>query len=190
MTRANDKAIGFDMDGVIVDNTANKILLAKKFGIDLKPEETVAARIHKVIPDNIMSQIRPLLYDDPEMALTALLVRGAKDGLLRVKESGRPYFLISRRGNPAMAIKLLEGHGIWPAIFNPENAFFVREPEEKNEHAVRLGIDRYVDDEPSVLEKLEDVPNRFLFDQFRQFGELSFSHKKIHSWDELLAEFL
>ena len=37
MPRVNHTALGFDMDGVIVDNTKNKIRLAKQFGIDLNP---------------------------------------------------------------------------------------------------------------------------------------------------------
>ncbi|MDO8467151.1 MAG: hypothetical protein Q7S83_03385 [bacterium] len=184
------KIIGFDMDGVIIDNTANKIRIAKKFGIDLKPEDTPADFIESVVPEDILKEIRPLLYDNPEVALSADLVLGAKEGLGKVKASGVPYFLISRRRNAELAIGLLKKHGIWPTYFNEGNAFFVHKPEEKNEHAIRLGINFYVDDQPSVLEKLTAVPEKFLFDRFGKFGELPFAHKKIASWDELLVHFL
>lgn len=184
------KIIGFDMDGVIIDNTANKIKIAKKFGFDLKPEDTPADFIEGIVPEAILNEIRPLLYDNPEVALSADLVAGAREGLAKVKASGAPYFLISRRRNSELAIGLLIKHGIWPTYFNESNAFFVREPEEKNKHAIRLGINSYVDDQPSVLEKLTAVPEKFLFDRFGRFGKLPFAHKKIASWDELLAEFL
>lgn len=181
---------GFDMDGVIIDNTANKIKLAKRFGFDLKAEDTPADFIETVLPERILAKIRPLLYDDPVLALEAGTVAGAKEGLERVKNSGQTYFLISRRRNPGMAIRLLEKHGIWPTYFNAKNAFFVREPEEKNEHAIKLGIDLYVDDQPSVLEKLTAVKTRLLFDQFGKFGPLPFVNQKISSWEELLSEIL
>lgn len=188
--KVSGRVIGFDMDGVIIDNTENKIRLAKKFGFDLKPEDTAADRIEQVIPESILREMRPLLYDNETTALDASLIDGAKEGLRAIKASGCPYFLISRRRNAVLATKLLQRHGIWPDIFNDSNAFFVYYPEEKNEHAVRLGITRYVDDQPSVLEKLVNVPEKFLFDRFRQFAELPFKHTKIHSWDELLAKIL
>ncbi|MDP1719198.1 MAG: hypothetical protein Q8L24_02115 [bacterium] len=187
---ATGKIIGFDMDGVIIDNTANKIKLAKRFGVDLSPGDTTADFIETIVPEEILAKMRPLLYDDPVMALEASLLDGAREGLLRVKDSGQPYFLISRRRNSPMAIKLLEKHGIWPAIFNEKNAFFVREPEEKNAHAIRLGIDLYVDDQPSVLAKLPAVKTRLLFDRFGKFGPLSFVNGRISSWEELLGHLI
>ncbi len=188
--KATAKIIGFDMDGVIIDNTANKIKLAKQFGVDLKAEDTPADFIERVLPEEVLAKIRPLLYDDPVFALEAGIVAGAKEGLERVKNSGQSYFLISRRRNSPLAIKLLEKRGIWPTYFNRQNAFFVNEPEEKNAHAIRLGIDLYVDDQPSVLEKLSAVKTRLLFDSFNKFGDLSFVDHKVRSWGELLAHLL
>ena len=134
--------------------------------------------------------MRPILYDSEEMALAPDIIKGAREGLERVRQSGRPYFLISRRGNWMMAVKMLERQGLWPKYFNRDNAFFVITPEDKDVKARSLGISAYVDDQPSVLEKLASVPNRFLFDQFRQFGALPFPHKKVSSWDQILEEFL
>lgn len=188
--KAGQKIIGFDMDGVIIDNTENKIRLAKKFGFDLKEGDTPADFIETVVPEDILAKMRPLLYDDPVISLEAHTLKGAKEGLLKVKNSGQQYFLISRRRNPNMAIRLLEKHGIWPAIFNEANAFFVREPEEKNEHAIKLGIDIYVDDQPSVLEKLPAVKTRLLFDRFGKFGPFPYVDEKISSWEELLSHLI
>lgn len=184
------KIIGFDMDGVIVDNAPNKIRIAKTFGYDLKLEETASDFIDSIIPEGVMDQIRPLLYDDPVISMEAGLIDGAKEGLEAIKNSGKQYFLISRRHNHQRAVQLLEKLGIWPTYFNKKNAFFVFEPEEKNAKAIELGIDRYVDDEPSVLAKLTSVPERFLFDRFSKFGELPFAHKKVSSWKELLTHFI
>ncbi len=178
--------IGFDMDGVIINNYRNKISLAKKFGFDLKLEDTPAERFHAVVPEVILNQMRPLLYDDPETALKAETVQGAIDGLKRIRESGIPYFLISRRRNWAMAVRSLEHHDLWPRFFNQKNTFFVFEPEDKDERAKALGINLYIDDQPTVLEKLVSVENRILFDQFNLFGRPNFPHKKVSSWEELL----
>ncbi len=179
--------MGFDMDGVIVDNTQNKIRLAKQFGFDLKPADAVAERFQRLIPETILAKMRPILYDSEDMGLKPDIIPGAREGLEMVRQSGRPYFLISRRGNWMMAVKMLEHQGLWPKYFNRDNAFFVITPEDKDIKAKSLGISAYVDDQPSVLEKLASVPQRLLFDQFRQFGDLSFPHKKVSSWEELMG---
>lgn len=187
ITTSKKLIVGFDMDGVILDNAKNKIEVAGRFGIDLRPEDTPADRIVRVVPEIILGQMRPILYDDPEMALRAETIPGATAGLRRVRDSGLPYFLISRRKNWAMAVRSLERHGLWPELFNQQNTFFVFEPEDKDERARSLGINFYVDDQVSVLEKLVSVEKRVLFDQFRQFGRPSFPHHSVASWDELLS---
>lgn len=179
--------IGFDLDGVIVDNTQNKIKFAKKLGFDLKPEETPADFIEKVLPTGLLPKLQQLLYHNPVTALQADLVRGAKTGLSKIKKSKIPYFLISRRKDQELARQLLKKRGLWPDFFNQENTFFVTEPEEKNIKAIELGVNMYVDDQPSVLEKLKSVEKRFLFDRFGKFGDLPFEHIKVSSWKEFLS---
>lgn len=175
------------MDGVIVDNTKNKIKFAKKLGFDLKPEETPADFIETVLPKDALNELRRLLYDKPATALQADLVEGAEAGLAKLKESRIPYFLISRRKDPALAKQLLQKRGLWPSFFNEKNAFFVNEPEEKDLKAIELGVNIYVDDQPGVLGKLLSVEKRFLFDRFGKFGDLPFKHVKISSWKEFLS---
>ncbi len=179
--------IGLDLDGVIVDNTENKIKFAKKLGFNLKPEETPADFIEKVLPVEALEELRKFLYRNSETALQASLIPGAKLGLDFIKKENLPYFLISRRKDPEIAKALLKKHGLWPAFFNEENAFFVAEPEEKNIKAIELGVNVYVDDQPSVLEKLSGVSNRILFDRFGKFGDLPFEHIKVSSWKEFLS---
>ena len=179
--------IGLDLDGVIVDNTQNKIKFAKKLGFDLNPEDTPADFIETVLPKDTLSELQKLLYHNPQTALQANLISGAKAGLECIKKSGIKYFLISRRKDPELAASLLKKRGLWPHYFNAENAFFVSEPEDKNMKAIDLGVNFYVDDQPSVLEKLNGVPNRFLFDRFGKFNNLPFECVRISSWEQFLS---
>jgi 5'(3')-deoxyribonucleotidase len=181
------QVIGLDMDGVIVDNTENKIKFAKKLGFDLKPEDTPADFIEKILPEDILGKLRNFLYHNSETALEASLVDGAKEGLNFLQKSKIPYFLISRRKNPEIAKALLKKRGLWPKFLNEENAFFVLHAEDKDQKAAELGVNVYLDDQPSVLEKLESVEKRFLFDRFERFSDLSFPHIKISSWKDFLS---
>lgn len=178
------------MDGVIIDNTKNKIKFARKLGFDLKPEETPADFIETIMPPDALHELRQFLYYNPDTALGADLIEGAEAGLAQIKESQIPYFLISRRKDGAIAKKLLQKRGLWPSFFNEQNAFFVNEPEDKDLKAIELGVNIYVDDQPSVLGKLLSVKKRFLFDRFGKFGDLPFEHVKIASWKELLSHLI
>ncbi len=188
--KVDNLIVGLDMDGVVIDSTENKIRFAKKFGFDLKPEETPAAVLDNLVPADILPEIQQLLYHRPETALTASVMSGADEGLERLKSSGTPYFLISRRKDPEIARELLKRRGLWPRYFNEQNAFFVVTPEDKNVKATELGVNIYLDDEPHVLEKLSFVKRRFLFDRFGLFADFPFVHKKVGSWEEFLRFFL
>lgn len=187
MDRARDNLIiGLDMDGVIIDNTWSKIRFAKKLGFDLKPEDTPADFIEKNLPSEVLRELRPMLYDQPSTALQAITLRGAKSGLERLKKSGYHYFLISRRKNPELAVHLLKKRGVWPRYFNHQNAFFVAEPEDKDRLAKKLGVRIYLDDQPSVLEKLTSVRHRFLMDRFRIFTKTPYV--RVASWQEFIKK--
>lgn len=179
---ANQKTIGFDLDGVIVDHSSTRIKLAKKFGFDLKPEQTPSEVIKHIIPKEVNNKIKALMYDDPELSQISPLMLGVVRTLDQVKET-MPYFLISRRRSSGRAIELLQRHELWPKYFNEENAFFVIEPEEKNEMAVKLNVTHYIDDEQGILEKLTDVENKFLFDNFNCFPDTNL-YKRVKSWLE------
>jgi len=178
--------IGLDMDGVIVDNVKNKIAVAKKFGVNLLKKHTQSDVLENYVSQEVLAAIREYSYHNLETALTAELIPGAESALAAIKNSGAPYFLISRRAKPEVAKELLKKRGLWPNYFNEANAFFVEKPEDKNEKAVELGIHIYMDDQPSVLSKLTDVRDRILFDRFGNFGELPFVHKKVSTWRQFL----
>ncbi|KKT81194.1 MAG: hypothetical protein A2925_01250 [Candidatus Yanofskybacteria bacterium RIFCSPLOWO2_01_FULL_44_22] len=176
--------IGFDMDGVIVNNTQPKIRLAKALGFKLLPEQTPSEIISKHLPLLVLRELQRNLYDNIETALTTPLMRGARGVLTAVKKSGFPYFLISRRRIPHIAQGILKKHGLWPYFFDEDNAFFVLEPEDKDVKAAQLGVTHYIDDEVGVISKLNSVKCRFLFDQFNIFSHQP-HYTKVTSWAEV-----
>ena len=183
MANYKNKIIGFDLDGVILDHTMNKIRLAKKFGWELKPEQTPSEVIKRIIPKLVYNQFQNTLYYDPGISLLSPLMRGAKSMLAGLKNK-YPYFLISRRKNPQWAIHILKSKGLWPKFFNENNAFFVMKPEDKNEIGRKLGITHYVDDELKILEKLANVENKILFDAHDLFPHVR-QFERVKSWKEL-----
>jgi phosphoglycolate phosphatase-like HAD superfamily hydrolase len=183
---AHDLYIGFDMDGVIIDHTLNKIRLAEKLGYQISEEQTPPEVMRTVLPTEARHQLQEILYHDPMVAFKSSVMRGTKPALREIVKKQIPFVLISRRKNSELAIRFLEKHGLWPEFFHAHNTFFVNEPEDKNAKAVELGVTHYLDDESRVLEKLIDVPNRFLFDKHRILPEAP-HYKKVHSWMEFVT---
>lgn len=175
--------IGFDMDGVIVDNADAKIRIAKIHGFELKLHHTPSEIIKTILPQIILEKLQKTLYDSPKFAFSTPLMRGVRGILADFSKKRVPIFLISRRKIPEVAIKILKKHSLWPQYFNKNNSFFVLHPEDKNTRAAQLGITHYIDDEMKVLNVLSSVPNKFLFDQFNVFNKAT-SYTKIKSWSE------
>lgn len=175
--------IGFDMDGVIVDNADAKIRIAKIHGFELKLHHTPSEIIKTILPQIILEKLQKTLYDSPRFALSTPLMRGIKNILVDLTKKGVPIFLISRRKIPEVAMKILKKHSLWPQYFNKDNSFFVLHPEDKNVRAAQIGITHYIDDETKVLNVLSSVPNKFLFDQFNVFDKADY-YTKIKSWSE------
>ena len=176
--------IGFDLDGVILNHTAMKQHIAKQFGFDLNQSETSSEMMYKMIPLEIWHKIQNLLYDNPEFCLKSPVADGAIETLDRLRREKKPFFLISRRKKSEPAIDILRHHKLWPTYFNDENTFFVRQAEDKNIEARRLGITHYIDDEMRVLERLADVPKKFLFDPLKS-NKSPHPYTVISSWAEL-----
>ncbi|MBI2062959.1 MAG: hypothetical protein HYT61_01810 [Candidatus Yanofskybacteria bacterium] len=185
MPKLKNKIIGFDLDGVILDHTATKIKLAKSFGWELRPEQTHSEIIKNIIPKEALDQLKSALYDDPKISLKSPAAKGARSVLSKIK-SKYPYFLISRRKKPKIAIKILKFKKLWPEFFNKGNTFFVSEPKDKNKIGKQLGITHYIDDEPNVLKKLTDIKNRILFDPHNSSPHTA-NFIKVKSWKELIS---
>lgn len=180
----DDFVVGFDLDGVIIDHTQNKMIIAARYGVDLDPEDTHSQRMIDLFPHDIYREIQEQMYDDTDEALSAPLMEGAFSGLAKLREQHIPYFLISRRKKPIHAIHLLERRELWGEYFTPENTFFVEKPEEKDVVARQLGVTHFIDDESRVLEVMPSVRTRVLFD-VRELFEETDGYVHIKSWSEL-----
>lgn len=94
-----------------------------------------------------------------------------------------PFYLISRRRSGDVARAQLAEKGLWGDYFSDANAVFVGSIAEKAEHAARLGVTVYVDDERRVLAGMEGiVPDRALFDPYGAFPSAGF--RTIRTWTE------
>ncbi len=177
--------IGFDLDGVIIDHTTNKLHLAERYGVHLSPEETHAEHMGKRFAPDVFAEIRHALYNETPEALAAPLVEGAFHGLSRLRDAGIPFALISLRQDPLAAEHLLERRGLWGGLFVPENVYFVRGAREKYETAASLGVTHFVDDEPNILDIMPTIPNRVLFDLHDQFPDRT-DILRVRHWNELI----
>jgi hypothetical protein len=192
MTSQEDNFIvGFDLDGVIIDHTPNKLVLARQYGVMLSPEETHSEIISQHLSPERYSAFQDELYGDSDLALSASLMAGAFDVLTRLKNEGVPFVLISRRRKPENAIALLSRRRLWGqlvdehnTLFNEENTVFVRTAAEKNTAAVAWNITHYIDDERKVLEAMPSVPTRLLFDAFEQFTDEK-QFPRLFNWEML-----
>lgn len=178
------KIIGFDMDGVVLDHTQNKIFLAKRLNFNIKRQETPSDIIKELMPSLIYAKFQIDLNDNPKFRYLCTVMPGVKQVLKKLINQKTPYFLVSRRKKPIRAIKILKYHGLWPKYFNKTNSFFVLTPEDKNLKSKNLGITHYFDDQCSVLEKLTDVKNKFLFDHLKAFKNKPYP--TVSSWKEVL----
>src|SRR3989338_11478176 len=99
--------LGFDLDGVLIDHTENKILLASQLGFQLNPEQTRSDIIHNFIPWESAQKLKDMLYNDPLYALEPALMSDAVEALTALQNQNIKYFLISRRHVPELAVKLM-----------------------------------------------------------------------------------
>lgn len=162
--RTGDIHIGLDLDGVLIDHAAQKVLLARQLGVSIRPEQTNPDILRDIMKRADYIRLQDRLNEDPVVSLQSPLMPGALPLLSALADRGIPFTLVSRRRNPQWAKKILEHHGMRPAYLHDGNTYFVGKPEEKNHVALRKGITHYLDDQIRVLKHLEDVPNKFLMD--------------------------
>lgn len=185
----NSDVIGFDLDGVVIDHTENKIAIAKTLGFDLLPEQTASDFLDRYVPDVPRNKLKGIIYDDPQHALSPPLMPGIVEALSNLQTKKIKFFLITRRFNPALAIQLMQKHRIWPYFFNQTNCHFVKERVEKNTKAIELGLTHYIDDELKVLNVLTDVPRKFIFDP-QNVHEKSDLYTILTSWEDFQEKLL
>ena len=180
--------VGFDLDGVIIDHTENKIHLASERGFHLDPKETASDTMRRKLPVDVYADIQHHLYADIPVPKEPPLMNGALSALAVLKGFGVPFVLISQRRNPEAAIMLLERHHVTPQYFTPDKLFFVDEPEDKNTKAREAGVTHFVDDEIRVLSVLSDVSCRILFDPHGAYPFLK-EYRRIGSFTDLISFF-
>jgi hypothetical protein len=131
-------------------------------------------------------EIKGQIYDLSPEALEAPLMEGVFDALARLKERGVAFHLISLQKNPMHALHLIENRGLWGTYFTPENTFFASDKAEKHRVALSLGVTHFVDDEPNVLDIMEHIPKRILFDNRSLFSrEKDFLHAR--NWNDVMT---
>lgn len=176
--------VGFDMDGVLIDHAANKIAIAREFGVSVELAETPSEILRGKFTDRAeYERFQALLYEEHPLADKAPVMPGAREILDELRRRGVPYFLISRRRSSEVARVQLAAKGLWGTYFDDGNALFVRSIVEKAEHAARFGVSVYVDDERRVLAKMEGVvPDRVLFDPHGAFP--AGGYRTIATWTD------
>ena len=177
------KIIGFDMDGVILNNSKTKIELARKLGFNLELHHTPFEIMRTMLPQVVLEELQKMLYFTHEIAVKTPLIKGARNILMELSQKNIPYYLISRRKLPEIAIKTLRQRRVWPKYFNDNNSYFVDRPEDKDSQACKLGITHYIDDELRNIDALVSVPNKYLFDPFNVFKDAK-HYTRIKSWQE------
>ena len=180
----DDFVVGFDLDGVIIDHTQNKMRIAARYGTTLRPEDTHSECMAALFSPEIYREIQKQMYDDTDEALSAPLMEGAFGALASLREHEIPYYLISRRKTPINALNLIERRGLWGEYFTPENTFFVENMEDKDPVAKKLGVTHFIDDERRVLRLMPSVPHRILFD-VRNFFPDNDEFVRVKNWSEL-----
>ena len=177
--------LGLDLDGVIIDHTKNKILVAKKFGLSLTPVETPFPRMKRKIPLPVYREIQEVLYG--ELSLSAPPVEGTLEGLQALSKE-YDLFIISRRKAKetarAWTKKKLDG------LIKETNIFFVTEDREKNPICKELGIGIFLDDKIESLWELKTVKKRFWFDRFdvsKEYADLR-GIKVVSSWEDFVKQ--
>ena len=74
----NHPIVGFDLDGVLIDHTESKIVVAKVFGFDITPQQTPSEVLRQLVPYDTLQQMQRMLYDDPQYAYLSPLMDGVE----------------------------------------------------------------------------------------------------------------
>ena len=70
--------VGFDMDGVILNNANSKVKIARTLGFEIKLHHTPSEIIKTILPQVILEKLQNILYDDHKVALRTPPMIGIK----------------------------------------------------------------------------------------------------------------
>ena len=186
-TKNHKLKVGLDFDGVIVDHTKNKILVAQRYGFSIAPYQIVGRRLKKLVPETVYRQIQNDVYG--QLTLAAPIMKDANQ-VIKCLSNTIELFLVSRRQSPLfrlMAKKWLINN--LPKIFSVKNTIFVDTNRDKSAVCRQRGINVFLDDHSSVLERLDSVPHRYWFDQYDSSDELDCQGLiAVKSWKDFLVK--
>jgi len=177
------KRIGLDFDDVIIDHTKNKILLAKKMGFNIKPEETPGCRLKKIVGEKKYREIQKYIYGAG--TAKAPMAKEVDIYLKKFLKNNFTLFLISRRDSQSQiwAKKWLTKH--LPFVFKKDQIFFVKEDKEKGKVCQKLKIKIFLDNKVSVLQQMPSVSYPFLFDPYYIREDFDLKNiQPVSSWRE------
>jgi hypothetical protein len=180
------RIIGLDLDGTIVNHTANKLSLAADFGYALEPWQTSSNVMGRFMAKGHYDALRERLYG--EMTLSAPPMPGS---LAAVARFGGDALVISarREDNRDVVMHWLEHNGFLEHL-RPDRVHFVGRSLDKAAFLPGLGVTAYVDDQVKVLRSLPEGVARFLFDEHDAADryETDVTMRIIRAWEDLAGE--
>jgi len=156
--------IGLDLDGVIVDHTKNKIIVAKQLGFSIEKNDTPSGVFERLIPKKEYRELQRIIYG--EMSLTATPVPHAVSTIRRLVHASHKLFIISRRYKNSKEGSLwLRNNNIYKWI-PKRNIMFVQADSDKALYAKKFGLDIFLDDKTKVLFHLRSIVHPVLFNNY------------------------
>ncbi len=153
--------IGLDLDGVIIDHTANKLKLAKDYGYALEPWQANTNLMKRFMDHDHYEALQDTLYTT--MTPDAPAVIGALEHLPKL--AGAEIYIVSARPHESVryAQEWLTKHRLFDLV-PAERMFFCNDSKDKRGICDRLLVDLFLDDKLSVLTDLSVAVRKALFD--------------------------
>ena len=173
--------IGLDLDGVIIDQTRNKIKVAETFGFKIKTKETQSEALKSILSKEKYKQLQKIIYG--RMTLNAPPTPLVLKTLKRLSQNYE-FFIISQRGKSGLnsAWDWLKKYELFK-IVPKKNIVFVGGEGDKNFWCKKLKIKVYIDDKVEILKTLASVAYPIFYNPHRVPYDKEYL--EIKSWKEL-----
>jgi uncharacterized HAD superfamily protein len=175
--------IGFDFNGVVINNTHTKTEVAKKYlGLSLRPENTTLATLGGAISRRDYEMVQDLTYGTSELLSAPPHSDTSRYYLERFMQT-QEVFIVSRiqpRG-VQFGKQWLREHWI-----KPDSLVSVGPGGDKRT-VLRHNFDVYIDDDPEQLKELEGlIPNLFLINTpANRTLKTPWCMQRVNDWQEL-----
>ena len=175
--------IGFDFNGVVINNTVTKSRVAKEFfGVDLKAENAFLRTLDGALPPENYEVLQDIVYGTSEMLTSPPLSEMGRTRLARLMRRNE-VFLVTRiqAAGVQFAKQWLREHWL------KDRGLISVGPGGDKERVLRHGFDAYVDDDLEQLASLESVVSHlFLLDApYNRSEALPASIVRVSDWQEL-----